>query len=182
MSLRTVETAPDLEIELGSEEVVLFSALSSQESAGPSPSVYPFSIPLPPDTPQCLHTPRSAILHTLTATLHPVDATAPKVSTSVEVHTRRYMPHPSAPHVAPETRSIDEPTKIEVQIPRTTFTSGEVIPLYVTVPTPRRELVVDQGLRLRNLRAELLRVVSVKPPETDAQNNGETIQRDEEAA
>ncbi|KAJ3529357.1 hypothetical protein NM688_g7864 [Phlebia brevispora] len=176
MSLRTTETAPDVEIELGSEEVVLFSALSSQETAGPSPSVYPFSIPLPSDTPQCLHTPRSAILHTLTATLHPIDAAAPKVSTSIVVHTRRYTPHPRVLHVAPETRTIAEPTSVQVQLPRTSFTAGEAIPLYVTVPTPRRELVVNEGIRLRNIRAELVRVVKIKQPDTDIPNAKDAVE------
>lgn len=49
-----------------------------------------------------------------------------------------------------------------MQLPRTTFKAGEPIPIYFTVPTPSADLVVEQGLRLRNLRAELVRTVVVK--------------------
>lgn len=172
MSLRTVETAPGAEIELGSEEVVLYSALASHETSSPSPSAYPFSIPLPSDTPQCLHTARSAIQHTLTATLHPVDATQQKVETSIVVHTRRYSGHPHVLQIAPETKTLAEPTPVQVQIPRTTFAAGEAIPLYVTVPTPRRELVIEQGLRLRNVRAELIRSIRLKQPSHEFEPGG----------
>ncbi|KAJ7107627.1 hypothetical protein C8R43DRAFT_937121 [Mycena crocata] len=165
VSLRTVETAYHREIELGFSEVVLFSSFETSETA--LPSSFLFAIPLMEDTPQSLRTPHSSILHTLTATLHPLDHSLLPVSKSLVVHTKRYTAHAHSLVVSPETHTLDEPTRVEVQVPRTTFRAGEVVPLYVTVPPPPRELVVDQGLRLRNVRVELLRVVDVNHDEDE---------------
>jgi neural Wiskott-Aldrich syndrome protein len=164
ITLRTIEKARDLEIELASTELTLYSASSTSSSIKSMPLVYPFSIPLPPDTPQCIHTPWSSVSHTLTATLHPVDSSLPSVSSVVAVHTRKFVSHTHVLSIIPETKSFDDPTHVEVQVPRTTFRSGEPIPLYLTIPPPRRELVLDDGIRLRNVRAELIRVVAVNRP------------------
>ncbi len=51
---------------------------------------------------------------------------------------------------------------MEVQLPRTMFKAGEPIPIYITVPTPSADFVVEQGQRLRNLRAELVRVINIR--------------------
>jgi len=56
---------------------------------------------------------------------------------------------------------MDNPSRVQVEIPRTVFTCVEPVPIYVTVPPPRRELVVEEGLRLRNIKAELVRIVRV---------------------
>jgi neural Wiskott-Aldrich syndrome protein len=103
----------------------------------------------------------------LSATLHPSDPDLQPLSKTLTVHTRRYTSHSHTLELAPETHSLDDPTRVEVQVPRATFKAGEPIPVYVKVPPPRRELVVDQGLRLRNIRAELIRVVKVKRDEGD---------------
>jgi len=158
MSLRTTETAYQREIELGSSEIVLFS----HSARIALPSSFPFAIPLMPDTPQSIQTPLSSLSHTLTATLHPSDRLLPSLSKTLTVHTRRYTSHSHSLAISPETHSLDDPTRVEVELPRTTFKAGEAIPIYVIVPPPRRELVLDQGLRLRNVRAELVRVVKVK--------------------
>ncbi|OCH96518.1 hypothetical protein OBBRIDRAFT_8158 [Obba rivulosa] len=163
VSLRTVEAANGSEIELGNSELVL----SSTVEHAPQRSSFPFSIPLPADTPQCIHTPRSWLTHTLTASLLRPAAGAHAISRSLVVHTRRYTPHPHVLTVAPETRTVEEPTLIEVQIPRTTFKAGEPLPVYVTVPVPRRELVTEQDLRLRNIRAELVRSIRAKDQNTE---------------
>lgn len=89
------------------------------------------------------------------------------LSKTLTVHTRRYTSHSHTLEISPETHSLDDPTRVDVEIPRATFKAGEAIPIYVKVPPPRRELVVDQGLRLRNIRAELTRVVKVKREEGD---------------
>ncbi|GBE78321.1 hypothetical protein BKA93DRAFT_737469 [Sparassis latifolia] len=155
MSLRTVESAYGADIELANTEVVLFPG--SREHA--SRSSFPFSIPLPPDTPQCIHATYSSVTHTLSAVVSLGDS--PILSRSLTVHTRQYTAHPYTLDSAPETRVLEDPTRIEVQVPRTTFTVGEPIPIYITVPAPDRELVVEQGLRLRNIRAELVRLIKV---------------------
>ena len=157
MSLRSVEATCDTEIELGNTEVVLCSSSSENRRAS-----FPFAIPLPPDTAQCLHGLRSSLTHTLTARVYTTTSDAPALTKSVLVHTRRYTSHTHLCAVAPETRELAEPTAVQVQVPRTTFKVGEPIPVYVTVPVPRRELVVEQGLRLRNVRAELVRSVRVR--------------------
>ncbi|KAJ7597167.1 hypothetical protein C8J56DRAFT_1159127 [Mycena floridula] len=168
MSLRTAEVAFEREIELGLSEVVLFSA-----STAPLPASLLFSIPLMPDTPQSLHTPHSALMHTLTATLHPADRTLAPILKTTEVHTRRYTSHAHTLIISPETRTLQEPTQVKVELPRTTFKAGEAIPAYVTIPSPSKELV-DRGLRLRNIRAELVRVVNVKRDDGDDVEIAET--------
>ncbi|KAJ6604457.1 hypothetical protein DFH09DRAFT_310043 [Mycena vulgaris] len=166
VSLRTVETAYHRTIELGFSEIELFSSFDANETM--LPSSFLFAIPLMEDTPQSLRTPYSSISHTLTATLHPSDASSIPVSKSLAVHTKRYTAHSHSLVAAPETHTLDEPTRVEVQVPRTTYKAGEIVPLYVTVPPPSRELVVDQGLRLRNVRVELLRTVEVNHDEDEA--------------
>jgi len=160
MSLRTVETANQLEIELGSSGLVLFS--QPHPTLVPLPSSFLFALPLTSDTPQSLQTPHSSLSHYLTATLHPLDSLLPPLSRTLTVYTRRYSSHALTPLVHPETRNLDEPTRVEVEVPRSTFKAGESIPIYVTIPPPPRELVVDQGLRLRNVRTELVRLIRVK--------------------
>jgi neural Wiskott-Aldrich syndrome protein len=88
-------------------------------------------------------------------------------SKTIAVQTKRFTSHAYTPATHPETHNLDDPTRIEVQVPRTTFRAGEPIPVYATIPSPRRELVVDQGLRLRNVRVELIQVVKVKRPEDE---------------
>lgn len=160
MSLRTIESAFQLEIELGSSEIVLFS--HSRTSPVIFPSSFPFAIPLAADTPQSVETPHSSLAHILTATLYPMDPLLPPLSKSLTVHTRRYSGHSHTVPVSPELHSLDDPTRVEMEVPRVTFKAGESIPVYVTIPPPMRELVVDHGLRLRNVRAELVRLVEVK--------------------
>lgn len=169
--MRSVERAPGSEIDLGSSEVVLFTA-GNDDDAIPTPT-YLFSIPLPQDAPQCLHTPQSALEYTLTATLESADPGAPDVSNTAVVHTRRYTSHPDILGSIPETQAIDAPTRIEVQVPRTTFHSGEAIPLYLTIPPPRRELILDEGIRLRNIRAELVRTIRLNQKEASTSGNQE---------
>ncbi|KAI1797769.1 hypothetical protein LXA43DRAFT_981966 [Ganoderma leucocontextum] len=163
--LRSVERAHEREIELADTELVL------AHSPDPSPqqrSSFPFSIPLPPDTPQCLHTSRSSLAYSLTATVWPVEEGAP-LRRSLVVHTRRYTSHTHSLQPVPEMRIISEPSRVEVQLPRTMFKAGEPIPIYVTVPTPSADVVVEQGQRLRNLRAELVRVINVRRNEMEGE-------------
>ncbi|KAF8078467.1 hypothetical protein FPV67DRAFT_1688264 [Lyophyllum atratum] len=160
VSLQTIEQAYGFEIELGSSEIVLFSWTVA--SVIPFPSSFPFAIPLPADTPQSIHTANSSLSHHLTATLHPFDPLSPSHTRTLIVHTRRYTSHAHTVPIHPETHSLDQPTHVEIEVPRTTYIAGESIPVYVTVPPPATELVVDQGLRLRNVRVELVRIVEVK--------------------
>ncbi|KAF7306743.1 ARID domain-containing protein [Mycena indigotica] len=157
LSLRSLETAYDRQIELGFAQVVLYTSVDDS----PLPSSLLFAIPLMEDAPQSLRTPHSSITHTLTATLDPLDASLSPISEALVVHTKRYTSHSHSLDPSPETHTLTEPTRVQVQVPRTTFIAGEIVPLYVTIPPPPRALVVDQGLRLRNVRIELLRIVQV---------------------
>lgn len=156
-----MERSPASTVDLASTEITLF-ATEGGNILLPS-STYLFSVPLPPDAPQCIHTSHSALEYTLTATLHPADPAVASISSTVVVHTRRYASHPDVLQTMPETQKLQEPTPVELQIPRTTFRAGEPIPLYLTIPPPNRELVLRQGIRLRNIRAELVRFVKVHP-------------------
>jgi hypothetical protein len=159
MDLRTVEAAYDQVIELSHTSIILYESEGDNET--PLPSSFPFALPLTSDTPQCIHTPQSSLRHILSASLHPFDDTAQPFSKELTVHTRRFISHTRSIPVSPVTRSLDNPSRVEVEIPRTAFTCVEPVPIYVTVPPPSRELVVEGGLRLRNIKAELIRVVRV---------------------
>ena len=159
MDLRTVEAAYEQVIELSQTTIVLYEYEDDKETL--LPSSFSFALPLTPDTPQCIHTPQSSLRHILSATLHPLEDTAQPFTKTLTVHTRRFIPHTCSIPVSPVTRSLDNPSRVEVELPRTTFTCIEPVPIYVTVPPPRRELVVEQGLRLRNIKAELIRIVRV---------------------
>ncbi|KAH9857888.1 hypothetical protein C2E23DRAFT_746739 [Lenzites betulinus] len=171
VSLRTVEEAHGHEIELALTDVEL---ASSPDPEGHQRSSFPFSIPLPSDTPQCLHTSRSSLTHTLSVSIWPLDDDAPPLWRAFAVHTRRYTTHTHVLYPVPETRVLEEPSRVEVQVPRTTFKAGEAIPIYVTVPTPSPDLILEQGIRLRNLRAELVRNIHIKKPEGDDVGPGES--------
>ncbi|KAF7339639.1 ARID domain-containing protein [Mycena sanguinolenta] len=139
------------------------------------PAKQPFARELNSDFPKSSYSPRLTravgSLALVVPLCHPLDGghTSTRlrspVSKSLVVHTRRYTAHTHSLVTSPETHTLDDPTRVEVQIPRTTFIAGEAVPLYVTVPPPPRELVVDQGLRLRNVRVELLRIVEVNHDE-----------------
>ncbi|KAI9512906.1 hypothetical protein F5148DRAFT_1340352 [Russula earlei] len=159
MDLRTVESAYEQAIELSQTTIVLYETGVDKESL--LPSSFSFALPLTPDTPQCIHTPQSSLRHILSATLYPLDDSAQPFSKTLTVHTRRFISHTCTVPVSPVTRTLDNPSPVEVEIPRTTFTCVEPVPIYVTVPPPRRELVVEEGLRLRNIKAELIRIVHV---------------------
>ncbi|KAJ4486316.1 hypothetical protein J3R30DRAFT_1484416 [Lentinula aciculospora] len=161
MSLRTVETAFENEIELGICEIVLWSR-STSLSLTSVPASLLFAIPLMSDAPQSIVTPCSSLSHILTATLHPVDVALPVLTKSLNVHTKRFTSHLHSVPVAPETRSLDQPARVHVEVPRTTYQVGEPIPVYITIPPPPREVVVEDGLRLRNVKTELVQVIEVK--------------------
>ncbi|ESK98343.1 hypothetical protein Moror_93 [Moniliophthora roreri MCA 2997] len=167
ISLRTVESAHTREIELNVSQIILFSRVPDMPLTA-LPSSLLFAIPLMQDTPQTIHTPISSLTHTLTATLYPTNPMRIPLSKSLAVHTKRYTSHEHTLLTTPETYRLTEPTRVEVQVPRTSFKSGEPIPVYVKIPPPRRELVVDESLRLRNVKAELVRTIKVRQDEEES--------------
>ena len=177
MSLRTVEMSFGHQVELYKSETALFSRRSSAQFV---PSAFPFAIPLMPDTPESLATPKSSIVHTLTATVCSSINDGQSFTKDVVVHPRRFTPHALTLQPSPVTKRLDSPTPICVQIPRTKFQAGEWIPVYVTIPPPKRELVVEQGVRLRSVRAELVRVIKVKDQEASGPSGGFDFETEEE--
>lgn len=153
------------EVELAVSRLVLFSApkesTSSQTSVFP-PSSLPFSIPLTADIPQAVSTPSSSITHTLVAILTP--RTGEPIVKSTDVPITRYTSvHAAASELSVDVVSttMDSPSHASAQIPRSVYRVGESIPLYVTIPPPERSAVAS-GLRLRNVKAELVRTINVR--------------------
>ncbi|KAG8933027.1 hypothetical protein FRC03_008646 [Tulasnella sp. 419] len=169
VTLKTVETVPNQTIELAASTVELFSATGASSSrTRPLPSSLPFSIHLTDDIPQAVSTPNSSVAHSLTATLYPIDKSKPPIVSSAPVQIRRFTTALSPQIiVAPRTLTFESPTRLSIQLPRAIFRVGEPIPVYVTVPPPQRS-VLESDLRLRNLKAELVRVVKVGPVEQKA--------------
>ncbi|KAF8317339.1 hypothetical protein DL93DRAFT_2165603 [Clavulina sp. PMI_390] len=187
ITFTSVESATGETVELARSTVTLYSApsesTSSQSSPSP-PSVLPFSIPLTNDIPEGVTTPTSSITHTLTATLTP-RSTSPSspITKSTPVHITRYTAYlgPSPSHgvglssgttpmthsdllpLDPLVMSVESPTHATIQIPRPVFRVGEPIPVYVTIPPPDRAAMSNLGLRLRNVKADLVRKVHVRP-------------------
>ncbi|KAG9037259.1 hypothetical protein FRB95_006202 [Tulasnella sp. JGI-2019a] len=164
ITFRTTESTPTQKVELASFDLILWSRI---QVAPPGtlalPSSIPFSIPLLPDVPQSINTPTSSLTHTLTATLHPVDPSAQVVTKAIPIQVRRFT-HPWAPalHPSPCLLSIDTPVPFTAQLPRSAFRAGEMIPLYLSVPPPSRS-VLESGIQLRNVTAELVRLVEIGP-------------------
>ncbi|KAL5495484.1 hypothetical protein ACEPAI_947 [Sanghuangporus weigelae] len=150
-------------VELNSTSVNLYSRDGpSGSNTFVMASSIPFSIPLTPDTPQCLHTGRSSLSHVLTATLKTSDASLPVLSHSITIHTRRFTSHLSRCEVSPHSVSLNNPTPVKVELGRTTYRVDEPIPVYVTIPPPDRSVILDHGFTLRSVRAELIRTVKVQ--------------------
>ncbi|KAG8775090.1 hypothetical protein FRC12_001671 [Ceratobasidium sp. 428] len=178
ITFRSEEHVGPNKIELGFSKHTLYSQTQEPSSStnpndSTMPAVLPFSIPLTSDTPQCLHTLNSAISNCLIVTLE--SSTLPPITKTVEIHTRRYttVTSPYLP-VAPRRIALDTPTPVTAEIPRTVFRSGEPIPIYWEIP-PADTSTVQRGLRLRNLRAELVRLIRLdngdSEEETDSINS-----------
>ena len=177
VSLHTVETSFGRQVELYKSEIVLFSRTSLTQFV---PAAFPFAVPLMSDAPESLDTPKSSIVHALTATVCSSINEGQSFSKSIVVQPRRYTAHALTLRPSPVTKKLDSPTPVEVQIPRTKFQAGEWIPVYVTIPPPKRELVVEQGIRLRSIRAELVRVIKVKDQEASEPSSGFDFETDSE--
>ncbi|KAF9068078.1 hypothetical protein BDP27DRAFT_1383765 [Rhodocollybia butyracea] len=143
VNLKTIETAYSKEIELGMSEVVLWSR-SANPSVTTLPSSLLFAIPLMPDAPQSIITPHS-----------------------LNIHTKRFMSHLYYVPISPETYSLEQPVSVHVQVPRVIYQVGEPIPVYITIPSPPRQIVVEDRLRLRNVKTEVVQTVTVKRDNED---------------
>ncbi|KAG8858406.1 hypothetical protein FRB96_005291 [Tulasnella sp. 330] len=163
ITLRTTETTPSQTVELASSDLILWSRKQATTGTQALPSNLPFSIPLMPDVPQSIITPTSSLTHVLTVTLLPGNPSTEAIRKAIPIQVRRFT-HPWAPilHPSPSLLSIDTPVPFTVQLPRSAFRAGEMIPLYLSVPPPNRA-VLESGMQLRNVTAELVRLVEIGP-------------------
>jgi hypothetical protein len=122
-----------------------------------------FSIALAGATPQALATPLSALTHTLSASV----TGAPALECATAVFPVRHSPARLVLPPAPRTVHSDVPTAVSAEVSRTAFFAGEHVPVYVRVPPPAGALVVTEGLRLRNVRVEIVRTIRVLGPADD---------------
>jgi hypothetical protein len=172
IALQSKELVQGQSIELDSRTIVLFS---KDRTPAPDPDLaLSFSVPIPPDAPQCIHTHKATISHKLTATLHTINR--PPLHKTITVHTRRFSQRSAPLPVMPEEYYITDPTEIQVQLPRRTFYAGEIIPLYITVPPIDRSVLERKDLVLRNITAELRRTVAVAISRIATPNRNSIIQ------
>ncbi|KAH7102108.1 hypothetical protein BKA62DRAFT_656661 [Auriculariales sp. MPI-PUGE-AT-0066] len=162
VELKTTEITPNGFVELSRTQRELWhrpdTSASSSTSQHRPPALIPFSLPLMQDAPQCIHTPYSSLEHSVTATLHGERT----LRRTLTVHTRRFAsPQDGVLPAAPEIRVADTPTRLQVQVPRLAWHAGEAIPVYVTVPPPPATLILAEGVRMRNIRAELIQVITI---------------------
>ncbi|CAO1627808.1 unnamed protein product [Parajaminaea phylloscopi] len=136
------------------------------------PSVMPFEFALPEFLPHCVHLPSIRLEYQLIATLYPRedDIEQGPVSRAVAVHLTRYSPPAPATQLLPaakaqmfseaiKTWKRTSPMDLEVRLARTLFRRGEPIRLSVTVAPPPEKLV-QRGLRIRSVEAQLVRVIT----------------------
>ncbi|KAG9050567.1 hypothetical protein FS837_004424 [Tulasnella sp. UAMH 9824] len=172
ITLKTMETVESQSVELFAKTVELFTrkkpSASTSSSMSTFPSSLPFSIPLTSDVPQEIRTPISSVTHSLTATLHPAKASSSPFSKTIPIQIRRFTTV-NSPALSPAARTFsrEDPTPFKIQLPRAVFRSGEMIPVYFSVPPPLTS-VAESGTQLRNIKAELVRVVRVGPVDAKA--------------
>lgn len=78
------------------------------------------------------------------------------------VHTRRYSSHTNALPIDPQTQHTSEPVPVRVEVPRAQFHAEELVPVYITISPPSKEVLVGKTLRLRNVKAEIIRTIRVE--------------------
>lgn len=172
-----VETRDGERIELCEHREVLWglgvpSSSTHQGTGSFPPPTSPFKIALTRELPHCIHLGDSSLEYTLSATLHFADSTVPPLTKSIPVHLVRLSPpgavfnSPSlssatpASMMRPSTLTVDEPVRTSVRLRRTVFKRSEPIALLVRIEVPSAHAVQDDGLRLRNISAELVRTVA----------------------
>ena len=208
LTFRGVERAAGHdEIELTEQRVVVWGerapgsstdAMAEPETAAGELEDFPpasarFKLELTPDLPHCIHLGTSSLEYTLTATLHPSDATLPPISKSQPVHLVRSAPAGSLlaglvvpagtdppPSITPETLSVQDPVELSVRLARTVFRRSEPIDLVARIEVPSAKAVQEDGVRLRTVSAELVRIITVsaspcetKPPARDLSDDAD---------
>lgn len=180
LATETVYTpAQPLVEQLHHDSVTLWRSPSLPGSSTPAsstsphlPSVMPFQLSLPEHLQHCIHLPGVKLEYRLIATLHPHpdEVDREPVTKSVLVHLTRYTPPNPMRELLPASLAqryseepklwtITYPTRIEARLARTVFRRAERINITVKVPPPDEKLV-DKGLRIRSVEAQLIRNIT----------------------
>ncbi|PWN44948.1 hypothetical protein IE81DRAFT_364630 [Ceraceosorus guamensis] len=205
ISLTAEETTTSERVELFSAQQTLWSAppaamtppvaSTSRESAAyvesaQIPSTMPFTFPLTPDLPHCIHLPQGGITYALEARLVPAvrQMSSPDVFKRAPVHLTRYSPpgplanivasanaehlnshlnlqpegSSSASKLRPHTWRLTEPVPLSIQLARTLFRRAEPIDIRIRIPPLPTGLQSEKALRLRAVEATLARVIHVR--------------------
>lgn len=181
MSIGGSQSSDVHQIELFASSLTLWDATAATTSSAPPPtlpSTLPFSFPLTPDLPHCIHLAQSGLEYRLEARLHSGDpARLSDAVKAIPVHLSRYTrPGPLLPQLVqecdatgpksfslqPHTWTVHGPTLMYVQLARTLFRRAEPMEIRVRIPPPEQRMVTEKGLRLRAVEADLVRIIMTK--------------------
>ncbi|EPQ27889.1 uncharacterized protein PFL1_04633 [Pseudozyma flocculosa PF-1] len=186
-AIQGTEADGEDEVELFSARQVLWDASAATSSTAPSPalpSTMPFSFPLTPDLPHCIHSRQSSLTYHIEARLvGPPSSGLTDAVKVVPVHLTRYTrPGPLDQHalqeidgaelrrdefsLRPHTWTVHSPTTAYIQLNKTIFRRAEPIDVKVRVAPPSQESVTEKGLKLRAVEADLVRIITVKRPDS----------------
>ncbi|CAO1630784.1 unnamed protein product [Sympodiomycopsis kandeliae] len=171
----TLWTSPSIP---GPSNVVPSTSSSGFSTLRP-PTVMPFQFSLPEDLPHCVHLPNVKIEYRIVATLHPMQddpLEQQPLTRSILVHLTRYTPPSDTKELIPAALvprfsdkpkewNLVSPTPVNIRLVRTLYRRAEPIKIKVRVPPPD-EALVDKGLRIRSVEAELIRVVKPRMPQS----------------
>lgn len=187
ISLRAIERVhgPD------AQEMQLYAAKHTLWQASTLPAHVPgtlsFEFPLTSDLPQCIHGPSSELTYWLEAQLLGVHGQRLEARTTL--HPTRYThgalealaPHASPGYgerstsqwntVTPNSRyslsplywMTEAPVPVHYWLDRSVVRNTEPVEVQVHIPPPDQHLVVDLGLKLHSVEAELIRVTQSHP-------------------
>ncbi|KAN0064382.1 hypothetical protein ACQY0O_002579 [Thecaphora frezii] len=185
------DTEQEEEVELFSACQVLWDVTAATSSAAPDhvlPSTMPFSFPLTPDLPHCIHSKSSSLAYHVEARLISARPTElPDAVKAIPVHLTRYTrPGPLDARalreidgaelrsdefsLEPFTWTVHSPTTAYVQLNKTIFRRAEPIDVKVRIPPPSQQSVTEKGLKLRAVEADLVRLIRVKQPDRAVEN------------
>ncbi|KAH8926687.1 hypothetical protein BT69DRAFT_1347843 [Atractiella rhizophila] len=147
----------------------------TQEEVEPDdgpPSTLPFEFELTSDLPHCVHLthdPSSSNLeYFLIARLHFADPSIPPLERDVPIHLTRYTPPGPLPSAFsststadynPQTVTAQEPIPVIVKLSKTRLRKSDNLQVVAKIPPPVGDVVIIKELRLRNITAEIVRVV-----------------------
>ncbi|KAL7413335.1 hypothetical protein BDY24DRAFT_65622 [Mrakia frigida] len=181
------------------------SSFLTPSSSSPRPPPFRptqrFSIPIPSTLPQCLHQSTMNLTYHLTATLTVASSSSesspsptsslplPRQPSTTHVETMEIHLCPSGPSIEEIEEGDVHPALVEIPLPisstpvkvgfaKTRVRKSETIGVWVEIPVPQPG-TLERGISLRNVRAEMHRVVSVEGAEkastSSSNSNGRSL-------